>query len=88
MSATDDYMSHPDDPAQKVRHLDNVAQMSSERKQHVYALLHVGQGHRVLDVGCGVGVDTLPLARLVGPCPGYFPYPAEIWWSRDAHAAR
>jgi ubiquinone/menaquinone biosynthesis C-methylase UbiE len=52
---------------EKVRHLDRFAQLNTERKQHVYTLLHVSEGHRVLDVGCGVGADTLPLARLVGP---------------------
>ena len=61
------YVSHPDDPAQKVRHLDYAAQVSSERKRQVYARLEVREGQRVLDVGCGVGSDTLPLARLVGP---------------------
>jgi ubiquinone/menaquinone biosynthesis C-methylase UbiE len=38
-----------------------------ERKQRVYAALHVGPGRKVLDVGCGNGADTIPLATLVGP---------------------
>ncbi|MGN6563545.1 MAG: methyltransferase domain-containing protein, partial [Thermomicrobiales bacterium] len=67
MSAEDDFISHSGDLALKMRHLDTVAQESTQRKQQVYARLQVREGQRVLDVGCGVGVDTLPLARLVGP---------------------
>jgi len=61
-----EYERHLGDPADKMPHLDRFAQLSTERKQHVYQLLQVREGHRVLDVGCGVGADTLPLARLVG----------------------
>lgn len=47
--------------------MDAEAERGRERKQHVYTLMHVQQGHRVLDVGCGPGTDTLRLARIVGP---------------------
>ena len=67
MATSDDYVSHPGRPAEKLRHLDTVAQLSTERKHHVYTLLQVREGHRVLDIGCGVGADTIPLAHLVGP---------------------
>ncbi len=29
--------------------------------------MHLQVGHRVLDVGCGPGTDTIPMAQLVGP---------------------
>ena len=35
-------------------------------KQSTYQRLHVSTGSRVLDVGCGPGTDTIPLAQLVG----------------------
>ncbi len=36
-------------------------------KQRTYALMNIQPGQSLLDVGCGPGTDTLPLARLVGP---------------------
>jgi ubiquinone/menaquinone biosynthesis C-methylase UbiE len=36
-------------------------------KQRTYELMHIQLGDHVLDVGCGPGVDTIPLAQLVGP---------------------
>jgi ubiquinone/menaquinone biosynthesis C-methylase UbiE len=35
-------------------------------KQRSYEYMLIQHGHRVLDVGCGTGVDTVPLAGLVG----------------------
>jgi SAM-dependent methyltransferase len=43
-----------------------VAAGVAELKQRTYALMRIELGHRVLDVGCGPGTDTIPLARLVG----------------------
>jgi ubiquinone/menaquinone biosynthesis C-methylase UbiE len=36
-------------------------------KDRGYQLLELAPGNRVLDVGCGPAIDTVPLARLVGP---------------------
>lgn len=36
-------------------------------KQRSYAVMQLGPGQQVLDVGCGPGTDTLVLAGLVGP---------------------
>ena len=35
-------------------------------KRHAYAALRVGEGARVLDVGCGIGGDVRGIAQLVG----------------------
>jgi len=35
-------------------------------KQRSYALMQIQAGHKVLDLGCGPGTDTIPLAPLVG----------------------
>ncbi|MGZ4981738.1 MAG: methyltransferase domain-containing protein [Methylobacter sp.] len=35
-------------------------------KQRSYALMQIQSGHKVLDLGCGPGTDTIPLAPLVG----------------------
>jgi len=47
-------------------YLKKVAERMRAFKQLSYAHMEVGQGDRVLDLGCGPGVDTLPLAVLVG----------------------
>jgi ubiquinone/menaquinone biosynthesis C-methylase UbiE len=39
----------------------------SADKQRTYECMHLQPGDRVLDVGCGLGIDTLRLAQLVGP---------------------
>lgn len=38
-----------------------------EFKELTYKNMRIETGHRVLDVGCGPGTDTIPLAQLVGP---------------------
>ncbi len=67
MPRFEDYRGFGDDIARKKLHLDVSAQLSRERKRRVYQQMGVGPGSWVLDVGCGVGVDTIPLAQIVGP---------------------
>jgi ubiquinone/menaquinone biosynthesis C-methylase UbiE len=35
-------------------------------KQRSYALMQIHSGHKLLDLGCGPGTDTIPLAQLAG----------------------
>ncbi len=37
-----------------------------KNKTKSFALMDVGEGSRVLDVGCGLGYDALALAEMVG----------------------
>ena len=43
--------------------LDLAAQILSAAKRQTYELMEVQAGHRVLDVGCGPGSDTIPPPR-------------------------
>jgi ubiquinone/menaquinone biosynthesis C-methylase UbiE len=43
-----------------------IGELLQENKRRSYDRMRVAAGHAVLDVGCGPGTDTIPLARLVG----------------------
>lgn len=48
-------------------YLQLLAQLLQAQKQRTYDLLRLQPGAGVLDVGCGPGTDTIPLAAQVGP---------------------
>lgn len=43
-----------------------VGNLLLSHKEATYAKMQIEMGQKVLDVGCGPGTDTIPLARLVG----------------------
>jgi len=49
-----------------VAYLDAAQRLLNDFKQLTYDRMQVHPGYKVLDVGCGPGTDTIPLARLVG----------------------
>jgi ubiquinone/menaquinone biosynthesis C-methylase UbiE len=48
-------------------YLRRMAEWLAPIKRRSFELMRVSAGQRVLDVGCGPGVDTTALARIVGP---------------------
>jgi ubiquinone/menaquinone biosynthesis C-methylase UbiE len=43
-----------------------AAKIVAKHKHRTYTLMHIELGHKVLDVGCGPGTDTIPIAQLTG----------------------
>jgi SAM-dependent methyltransferase len=48
-------------------YLDAAARLAADGKRLSHERMRISPGARVLDVGCGPGTDTLPLAEMVGP---------------------
>lgn len=46
--------------------LDTFAKLLNGIKQCSYEKMHILTGHKLLDIGCGPGTDTIPLGALVG----------------------
>jgi ubiquinone/menaquinone biosynthesis C-methylase UbiE len=42
------------------------AERRREHKRQIYQRMDIRPGQRILDIGCGPGTDTIPLAHLVG----------------------
>jgi ubiquinone/menaquinone biosynthesis C-methylase UbiE len=49
------------------KYLSVLADLLKQDKQRTYTWMHLQPGQKVLDVGCGPGTDTIPLAQVVGP---------------------
>lgn len=49
------------------RYLQTLADVLAPLKTRTYKLMHVAPDQFVLDVGCGIGSDTLGLAQIIGP---------------------
>lgn len=47
--------------------LRTLAELLNRTKQRSYALMQLQPFDKVLDIGCGPGTDTIPLAQLIGP---------------------
>lgn len=48
-------------------YLDRLTLDDIKLKERTYAMMRAGEGHRVLDVGCGPASDTIALGKMVGP---------------------
>lgn len=55
------------DPSAHVRYLEYVTAQMPEYKQKSFQTLHLMEGMRVLDAGCGAGDDARAIAAIVGP---------------------
>lgn len=62
MFQTKKYIGHVDH-----EYLQILATRTVPLKERSYELMHIQSGQKILDIGCGPGIDTIPLAQLVGP---------------------
>jgi ubiquinone/menaquinone biosynthesis C-methylase UbiE len=47
-------------------YLQDIALKFKPLKERSYKLMHLKTGYRIIDLGCGPGTDTIPLAKFVG----------------------
>ena len=47
-------------------YLQAMKKLLGRLKERTYSYMQIKTGDKVLDVGCGPGIDTIPLAHLVG----------------------
>ena len=47
-------------------YLQTIALKFKPLKERSYELMHLQTGYRIIDLGCGPGTDTIPLAKFVG----------------------
>lgn len=47
------------------KYLEVAGEFLNQLKRRTYARMHIQTGHKVLDVGCGSGIDTMALSQLV-----------------------
>lgn len=61
-------VDHTTDPGYFRNYLDTVSATESMQniKRETYEMLDIGEGSRVLDVGCGTGDDVFAIAQIVG----------------------
>lgn len=55
------HMPEPQDSID-TKYLNVLADLLKQDKQRTYTWMHLQPGQTVLDVGCGPGTDTLPVA--------------------------
>ncbi|MFQ5924199.1 MAG: methyltransferase domain-containing protein [Anaerolineales bacterium] len=48
------------------KYLEAVSEAVAQVKHRSYEFMHIGPAQRLLDVGCGPGTDTIPMAESVG----------------------
>ncbi len=71
-----------------IEYLRDIGKLTIRLKERTYEAMQIKAGDKVLDVGCGPGTDTIPLARLVGPTGEVYgvDYDAEMVNEADLRA--
>ena len=67
-------------------YLEATARIVAPIKARSYAQMRVLPGQRVLDVGCGIGIDVMALAQLIGPQGQAFGADADAEMVQQARA--
>jgi len=59
-------MATPTENFVNVQWLKNLAQETRHIKHRSYELMKIQSNSRILDIGCGPAVDTIPLSEYIG----------------------